>query len=77
MSKLPAITPKKLLKILKKLGFQTDHIAGSHFILYNQGKKKRLVIPFHIKDLPKGTLMSILSEAGIEKQDFLKLLSQK
>lgn len=31
--------------------------------------KRRAVIPCHIKDLPKGTLMNILREAGISKID--------
>jgi predicted RNA binding protein YcfA (HicA-like mRNA interferase family) len=40
MSKLPAITPKKLIKILEKLGFKLDHSTGSHFIFYNPKTKK-------------------------------------
>lgn len=77
MSKLPVITPKGLLKILRQVGFQVDHTTGSHFILYNPATKRRVVVPYHIKDLPKGTLMGILSEAGIERQDFLKLFERK
>ena len=76
MPKLPQITPKKLLKILKKCGFQIDHVTGSHFILYNSETKKRAVIACHAKSLPKGTLMSILSETGINRKDFLKLLKK-
>jgi predicted RNA binding protein YcfA (HicA-like mRNA interferase family) len=30
---------------------------------------KRVVIPLHNKDLPKGTLHSILKQAGIDKKD--------
>jgi len=72
MPKLPAVSPKKLLRFLSKLGFQTDHTTGSHFILYNPVNGKRAVVPFHTKDLPKGTLMSILDQAGISRDDFLK-----
>jgi len=36
MSKLPFLTPKKLLRILQKGGFEIDHTTGSHYILYNQ-----------------------------------------
>ncbi|MEK7482495.1 MAG: type II toxin-antitoxin system HicA family toxin [Patescibacteria group bacterium] len=77
MPKLPPITPKKLLKILNKCGFHADHATGSHIILYNPENKKRAVVPFHLKDLPKGTLASILAEIGISKNDFLKLLGQE
>lgn len=74
MSKLPSVTPKKLIKILKEFGFELDHSTGSHFIFYNPQTKKRTVVPYHIKDLPKGTLMSILKEAGINRKEFEDLL---
>ncbi len=70
MPKLPVVTPKKLIKVLKEFGFQLDHSAGSHFIFYNPKTKKRAVVPYHLKDLAKGTLFSILKEAGISKKEF-------
>ena len=75
MSKLPNINSKKLIKIIKSLVFNLDHSTGSHHIFYNSKTKKRAVVPFHVKDLPKGTMMSILRESGIAKkdlEDFLK-----
>ncbi len=74
MPKLPIITPRKLVKILKSLGFQIDHSTGSHFIFYNPRTKKRAVVPYHAKDLPKGTVMSILKEAGISRKGLEDLL---
>ncbi|OIO45173.1 hypothetical protein COX24_01500 [bacterium (Candidatus Gribaldobacteria) CG23_combo_of_CG06-09_8_20_14_all_37_87_8] len=71
MPKLPVVSPKRLLRFLSKFGFQKDYITGSHFILYNPTNGKRVVVPFHAKDLPKGTLMSILNQAGISRNDFL------
>ncbi|NQU82731.1 MAG: type II toxin-antitoxin system HicA family toxin [Parcubacteria group bacterium] len=76
MPKLPHITPKKLLNILKKNGFQVDHTTGSHFVLYNPETKRRAIVAHHNKDLPQGTLMSILSEAGITRKEFLELLKK-
>lgn len=69
MPKLPSFSPKKLLKILKEKGFEIDHATGSHYILYNSDLRKRVVLPFHCKDLPKGTLYSILKSAGIAIKD--------
>lgn len=69
MSKLPAITPKKLIKILEKIGFVLDHKTGSHFIFYDAKNKKCVVVPYHSKDLPKGTMASILKQAGINKDE--------
>lgn len=69
MPKLPALTPKKLIRILEKLGFRLDHKTGSHFIFYDATHKRRAVVPFHAKDLPKGTILSILKQAGVTKEE--------
>lgn len=63
------LTPKKLLKILLKAGFKIDHITGSHYILYNSISDKTVALPLHNKDLPKGTLHSIIKSAGLEEED--------
>ena len=72
MPKIPSLTSKKLLRILQKGGFEIDHIAGSHYILYNKLENKRITVPFHCKDLPKGTIHSILKAAGISNADLKK-----
>ena len=72
MPKLPSLTPKKVIKKLKKLGFVQDHISGSHIVMYHPQTKRRAVIPCHLKDIPKGTLLSLLREANISRQEFLK-----
>ncbi|NVM54002.1 MAG: type II toxin-antitoxin system HicA family toxin [Candidatus Helarchaeota archaeon] len=69
MPKLPALTPKKIIKILEKKGYILDRIKGSHHIYYHPESKKRVVVPVHKKELPKGTLLEILKQAGIEKSD--------
>lgn len=65
MSKLPRLTSKKLIRILKENGFQLDHVTGSHYIFYHQIKHLRVTVPYHIKDLPIGTLHTILKQADI------------
>ncbi|MEK7104233.1 MAG: type II toxin-antitoxin system HicA family toxin [Patescibacteria group bacterium] len=74
MPKLPVLTAKETLKILQKAGFCIDHTTGSHYILYHSGNGKRVTLPFHCKDLPKGTILSILKSAGIDKNDLKKYL---
>jgi len=73
MPKLPILTPKRLIKIIEKLGFQLDHKTGSHYIFYNEEHKRRVTIPYHTRDLPKGTILSILKQAGIERDELEKL----
>lgn len=66
MAKLPALTSREVLQILRDHGFVPDHQTGSHLILYHPVSKRRAVVPMHRGDLPKGTLRSILKEAGID-----------
>jgi len=72
MLKLPVLTPKQLIKKLKELGFELDHTSGSHYIFRNPRTGKRAVVPYHFKNLPKGTFYSILREAGVSKKDLVE-----
>ncbi|MEM2135733.1 MAG: type II toxin-antitoxin system HicA family toxin [Candidatus Jordarchaeaceae archaeon] len=74
MSKLPSLTPKKIIKILEKRGFILDRVKGSHHIYYHPETRKRVVVPLHKKDLPKGTLIEILKQAGISREELRNLL---
>jgi predicted RNA binding protein YcfA (HicA-like mRNA interferase family) len=72
LPKLPTLTPKKVISLLEKNGFLLDHSSGSHYVFYHPIKKTRVVVPYHKKDLPKGTLVSILRHAEIDREDFSK-----
>ena len=71
MPRLPVLTSKKVIQILKHNGFVLDHVSGSHYVFYNQVKERRVTMPFHNKDLPKGTLKSIILQSGIGTEKFL------
>ncbi len=66
MPKLPALTPDDVIKILLQNGFEFDHQTGSHKVYYNLQTKRRVTVPYHKRDLPKGTLLSILKQAGLK-----------
>ena len=72
MPKLPNLTSKKLLGKLKQLGFIEDHQTGSHIVMFNSKTGKRAVIAIHLNDIPKGTLISLLREAGISREEITK-----
>jgi predicted RNA binding protein YcfA (HicA-like mRNA interferase family) len=74
MPKLPSLTPQKIIKVLEKKGFVLDRIKGSHHIYYHLETKKRAVVPLHKRDLPKGTLLEIIKQAGISKEELRDLL---
>jgi len=70
--KLPTLTPQKMIKILEKKGFVLDRVKGSHHIYYHPNSKRRVTVPVHRKDLPKGTLHSILKQAGIDRNELVR-----
>jgi predicted RNA binding protein YcfA (HicA-like mRNA interferase family) len=49
-----------------------DHITGSHVIMYHDTLKKRTTVPLHKKDIPLGTLLAILKQTGLTKEDLKK-----
>lgn len=76
MSKIPPLDPQKLIKILQKAGFKLIRQKGSHVILMND-KRVRIVIPVHPgKDVKPGLVRAIIREAGITREEFLKLLKE-
>lgn len=70
---MPSITSKKLLKFLKDRDFYIHHQVGSHIVLKSRNDEtKRVTLPMHNKDLKPGTLLSILKQAGISKEELFK-----
>jgi predicted RNA binding protein YcfA (HicA-like mRNA interferase family) len=74
MPKLPAVKPREIAKFLERNGFVLDHVSGSHHIYYNSASKRRAVIPEHNRDIPKGTLASLLREAGFTREELIDFL---
>tara|TARA_Y100000031_G_C8043537_1_gene302831 strand:+ start:323 stop:544 length:222 start_codon:yes stop_codon:yes gene_type:complete len=72
MSKLPVISGRKVLKILLKQGYVLVSQKGSHVKLRKEGNT--IIVPLHRKPLKKGTLLSILDQAGLTKKEFLMLI---
>ncbi len=73
MPKLPSLTPQKIIKVLEKKGFILDRTKGSHYIYYHPETKRKVIVPLHKKDLPKGTLIEILKQAGISREELRDL----
>jgi len=69
MPKLPVVSGRKLVKILtKNFRFRVLRQRGSHVTLTND--ISFITVPLH-DELDKGTLSAILSDAKIEKDDFM------
>jgi predicted RNA binding protein YcfA (HicA-like mRNA interferase family) len=70
MPKIKPITPKELMRKLEKQGFVLQRTTGSHMIYKNMRLGTRANVPFHLREIPKGTLMSIIRESGLDKEEF-------
>jgi predicted RNA binding protein YcfA (HicA-like mRNA interferase family) len=63
-------TPQHLIGILKEHGFVFKRSKGSHQVYYNPINNLTIIVPVHgSKDLKKGTLLSIIKQAGIDKSE--------
>ncbi len=69
MPKLPVLSSKRIIAILEQNGFRLKRSSGSHFIFSNLITGRKAIVPHHTRDLPKGTLLSILKQAGITKDE--------
>lgn len=73
MPKLPVVASKKLIKVLRKLGFIHIHGKGSHmFFAHPDGRKT--VVAAHGREIPKGTLLAILDDIQLTKAELSSLL---
>ena len=74
-SKYPILKDAKIVKQLKKHGFYFKSQNGSHAKYVNISdisQKRTAIVPMN-GDVPKGTLQSILEQAGISLEEFMKI----
>lgn len=74
MTRLAPITAKKLIYIIKKLGYQELRRQGSHRFFFNPTTRLTTVIPDHgSEDIGRGLLRSILRDINVGVEEFEKL----
>jgi len=71
LSKLPLLSCREVVKALGKAGFKTAREKGSHIILV---KDERIVPVLRHAEIKRGLLMEIITEAGLTREEFLRLL---
>jgi predicted RNA binding protein YcfA (HicA-like mRNA interferase family) len=75
MPRLPVLSGREVIKALREIGFEERRQRGSHIILVKEsdGVKKAVVVPNH-NEIDVGTLIEIIRQAGLKKDEFRKLL---
>jgi len=70
--KLPILSGKEVVKVLKKLGYTINDQKGSHIHLRHPVKRP-LTVPNH-PEIARGTLRTIIKDADLTVEKFLELL---
>ena len=61
------------MKALTKKGFTVLRQRGSHISMTSADGKRRTVIPRH-EEIKPGTLLDIIEQAGLTKEEFVELV---
>ncbi len=73
--RLPQINGARVIRALRRAGWQVRRIRGSHHLMtHPQRPGRRVNIPVHSRPVRKSTLLRILREAEISIQEFDALL---
>ncbi len=74
MPPIPAVSGTELVKALERAGFVVTRVKGSHHRLKHPDGRATTVPVHSGRDVPKGTLRSVLEDAGLTVEDLRKLL---
>ena len=78
MSKLPLVSSREVIRVLEHAGFKRGAKSpGSHQVFAKSladGTTLITVVVLGKKEIPRGTLKSILERAGLSDDEFLRLL---
>ena len=73
MSSLPSIDGLRLIRVLRKLGFEVVRIKGSHHFLRHEDGRAT-VVPVHAKEtIGVGLFHKILKDGDLAVDDFLRV----
>ena len=74
MARLPVISGDQFLMAVAPIGFQLDRTEGSHMILV--GPAGRRVSVRRDRELGRGFLRALIRDAGLTREEFVRLLTQ-
>lgn len=60
------MTSREIIQMLEKDGWQLKAVKGDHHQFVHPSKRGKVTVPHPAKDLKKGTVGSILRQAGLK-----------
>jgi predicted RNA binding protein YcfA (HicA-like mRNA interferase family) len=70
---LPVLSGQRLVRALKRAGWEPARQRGSHVRLKHPARHTPLTVPLH-RELKRGTLSGILRDAGLDADELRRLL---
>lgn len=74
MSKLPSLTGKEIISVLKRVGFVAIRQRGSHVVLEHSDGRVTIVPVHSGETIGSGLFSKILRDIEMTKEDFKKIL---
>ncbi len=74
MPRLPTVKPRQVVRALERAGFEIDHQSGCHVVMWRASDNRRVVVPWHNRDLGRGLTLRIIKSAGLAHDEFIQLL---
>jgi len=74
LSRLPALTGKRLVSALARLGFETVRVRGSHHLLRHSDGRSTIVPTHGSETIGRGLLAKILRDCEMSRDEFRKVL---
>ena len=70
--RLPQVKPREVIAALRRAGFDLHHTTGSHYVMKRD--EFRVTVAYHTRNLKRGTLASVIRQAGLTVDQFIELL---
>jgi predicted RNA binding protein YcfA (HicA-like mRNA interferase family) len=72
MPKYPSFKPREMEKLLLKNEFILKRQSGSHRVYFNSKLDKTVIVPFHSREIPRGTTRSIVKQSSLPDKVFIR-----
>jgi predicted RNA binding protein YcfA (HicA-like mRNA interferase family) len=74
MPPVPSVSGQRIVKALEKAGFTLTRVKGSHHVMRHPDGRGTTVPVHSGREVAKGTLRGILSDVGMNIEEFRDLL---
>jgi predicted RNA binding protein YcfA (HicA-like mRNA interferase family) len=73
--RLPALKAREVIRALERAGFAVSRTSGSHCrLIHTTDPARKVTVPLHTGDIPRGTLRAIVSQAGLTVAELIAYL---